>query len=676
MKKLLAMILCVVMMVSAFAVPASAADLITPFADSTYEFTEAVKPIAVCSNMGLIPGYVDGKFRPDGILTRGDIVKIAYKVITGDGLIEGVDVTTETNIKDVFEDVSKENDEELKKAIDYFIKEGVMKKYDNVNFNYNQPATIGEYAALFAKGLGFEEPNPDDPNYLYGPKGSFVALENAGILSYTNSNGYTDYYYDLAYDSVLTRDVAAQIIYNIIFDYPPLSFLVTSEKNPNEYSEPFGVLKYNINTMGTAIVLGTKNNPMGHKIENDVLLSNGADVKIAGDYDAYVGYRVVLSYADLDGSGVYSADEPIFYMEPSVTVSQTFYFNDDEVLNMFYIGKKGHFYEMSYGSYYAVAGNSTNRIYLTNGTKKFLNYNKWPENYAYNFDEIFNTASREDVASMETITNRPEMQITIVDMDGDMAIDYFYAFEYRLGKVLSNASGVIKFYDYYLDEITTYDVTTLKTDISVNVGDIVKYCDYGSELRVTEAKSVSGTLSDITASTLAIGETTLEKSVFFKDNGKAVPAGAEATVYYDGTGAIAVINAEDKGDDIFYIGGGDAEKLYGHSLVSGADVEVPLADASIALQNASYGIKRFNGSRYIYGAAESIYGTIVKADANTVDVLITEVVDSNNSYQKVVTLYKSAFCDDTVNNSVTNTATTSIATIYLDDAGCVIGITQ
>ncbi len=676
MKKTLAMILCVVMMVSAFAIPVSADELITPFADSTYEFTEAVKPIAVCSNMGLIPGYVDGKFRPDGIMTRGDIVKLAYKVITGDGLFGGVEVTVETSYENTFLDVSNEGDAELRKAVGYFVKESVIKKYNNTDFRYNQPATVGEYAALFSKALGFESPHPDDPEYDYGPQGSFVALENASVLSYTNSNGYTDYYYDLRYDTTLTRDVAAQIVYNILFDFPPKSFLVTSEKNPNEYSEPFGVLKYNINTMGTAIVLGTKNNPMGYKIENDVLLSNGADVKIAGDYDAYIGYRVVLSYADLDGSGVYSADEPLFYMEPSVTVAQTFNFNDDEVSNMFYIGKKGHFYEMNYGSYYAVAGNSTNRIYLTNGTKKYLNYNKWPENYAYNFDEIFNTVSNEDTATMEAITNRPEMQITIVDMDGDMAIDYFYAFEYRLGKVLSNASGVIKFYDYYLDEITTYDVTTLKTDISVNEGDIVKYCDYGTELRVTAAKSVSGTLSEISASGLTIDEAAMEKSIFFRDNGKAVPAGAEATVYYDGTGALAVINAEDKGDDIFYIGGGDGENLFGHSLVSGAEVVIPVEDASIALQNSSYGIKRFNGSRYIYGAAESIYGTIVKADANTVDVLVTEVVDADTSYQKVVTLYKSAFCDGTVNNSITNTATTAVATIYLDDAGCVIGITQ
>ena len=43
--------------------------------------------------------------------------------------------------------------------------------------------------------------------------------------------------------------------------------------------------------------------------------------------------------------------------------------------------------------------------------------------------------------------------------------------------------------------------------------------------------------------------------------------------------------------DIFYIGGGDSEYLIGHSLVTGADVKVAIADASIALQNSSYGIK-------------------------------------------------------------------------------------
>lgn len=673
MKKILSLLLCAVMLVSALALPASANELITPFSDATYDFTESLKPIAICSNMGILPGYVDGKFRPDDTLTRGDIVKLAYKVITGDGLIEGASSGDTVAATTPFEDVNKSKDNELIKAVSYFVNLGILKKYDNTNFRYTQTATVGEYAALFSKALGFEI--PEETGYLYGPKGSFEALSMAQVLRYTNEQGYTEDYSNLDADTFLTRDVAAQIVYNILFDYPPDSFNVTSEKNPEPYVDPFGVLKYNLNTIGSAVILGTKNNPMGHEIENDVLLSNGADVKMAGNYDNFIGYRVILTYADLDRSGSYSPDEPLYYMEPSVTVAQTFNLDTDETKNMFFIGKKGSFYEMSYGSYYTVGGNSTNRLYLTNGTKKYLNYNKWPENYAYNFDEIFNTASNEDTATMEMITNRPGMQITVVDMDGDMAIDYFFAYEYRIGKVVANSSGVIKFYDYYLDEITTYDASSIKSNVSVNIGDIVSYCDYANEVRVTTPKTFSGTISEIDASSLTIDGNKMQKSIFFRDDGKAVAAQTDATVYFDTTGVIAVVNNADAGDEPFVVVDNDGTNITIKSLKSGKTEKLLTGDVSVSLQTVgSYGIKRFNGSRYVYGGAETVYGTVVKSDANTVDLLVTETIDSANAYQKVVTYYKSAFCDNTVNNSVTNTASTAVVTAYIDDAGCIIGI--
>lgn len=670
MKKVLSLILCAVMLVAAFAVPVSANELVTPFADATYDFTESLKPIAVCSNMGIIPGYVDGKFRPDGTLTREDIVKLAYKVITGDGFIEGVGKAEKQFTKTSFEDVNNSKDKELIQAVGYFEDVGIIQKYDNTNFRYTQTATLGEYASLFAKGLGFEIPEAD--GYQYGPKGCLEFLINEGILTYTNKDGYSEDYTNLDSDSPLTRDVAAQIVYNILFDYPPASFGVTSEKNPEPYVEPFGILKYNFNLVGSAIVLGTKNNPMGHEIENDVLLSNGADVKMAGNYDNYIGYRVILTYADLDKSGTFSPDEPLFYMEPSVTVAQTFNLNSDETRNMFFIGKRGSFYQLNYGSYYTVGGNSTNRIYLTNGTKKYLNYNKWPENYAYNFDEIFNTVSNEDEATMEMITNRPDMQITIVDLDGDMAIDYFFAFENRLGKVVGNSSGVIKIYDYYLDEIKTYDATTLKSDISLNIGDVVSYCDYAKELRVSAAKVVTGNIDAVDASSVTVDGKKMDKSIFFKDEGKAVPATKTASVYYDSTGAIAMVNAEDAGDDPFVVLANDGTNVTLKSLKSGRTENVATSNVAASIQTVgNYGVKRFNGNNYVYGGAKTVYGTVVRADANTADILITEA--EKGGKQEVKTYYKSAFCDASANKAVKDT-TSEVSTVFLDDADCIIGV--
>lgn len=670
MKKVLSLILCAVMLVAAFAVPVSANELVTPFADATYEFTESLKPIAVCSNMGLIPGYVDGKFRPDGTLTRDDIVKIAYKVVTGDGFIKGIGKADKEFTKTSFDDVNNSKDKELIQAVGYFEDLGIIQKYDNTNFRYTQTATVGEFCALLSKSLGFEP--ADSTGYLYGPVGSFAAMSDAGVLSYTSKNGYTESYENLEAGSVLTRDVASQIIYNILFDYGPDSFSVTSEKNPEPYVDSFGALKYNFNNVGSAVVLGTKNNPMGHEIKNDVLLSNGADVKMDGNYDNFIGYRVILTYADLDRSGSYSIDEPLYYMEPSVTVAQTFNLNSDETKNMFFIGKKGSFYQMNYGSYYTVGGNSTNRIYLTNGTKKYLNYNKWPENYAYNFDEIFNTVSNEDNATMEMITNRPDMQITIVDMDGDMAIDYFFAFEYRIGKVVANSSGIIKMYDYYLDEIKTFDSTTIKSDISVNIGDVVSYCDYANELRINAAKVVTGNVDSVDASSVTVDGKKMGKSIFFRDEGKAVPATKSASVYYDSTGAVAMVNTEDVGDEPFVVLANNGTNVTLQSLKTGKTENVAVGNVAAAIQTVgNYGVKRFNGSNYVYGGAKTAYGTVVRADANTADILITDAEAGGK--QEVKTYYKSAFCDASVNKAIEKTES-PVSTVFLDDAECVIGV--
>ena len=77
MKKFLSLVLSLVMALSLVTVSAGAADF-EDDGDITYQ--EAVNVIA---GIGVVDGYSDGTFNPDGVLTRGAAAKIICNLILG-----------------------------------------------------------------------------------------------------------------------------------------------------------------------------------------------------------------------------------------------------------------------------------------------------------------------------------------------------------------------------------------------------------------------------------------------------------------------------------------------------------------------------------------------------------------------------------------------------------------
>ena len=77
MKKFLSLVLALVMTMSLVTVSAGAKDFAD---DSSITYKEAVD---VISGIGIVDGYSDGSFGPDGALTRGAAAKIICNLILG-----------------------------------------------------------------------------------------------------------------------------------------------------------------------------------------------------------------------------------------------------------------------------------------------------------------------------------------------------------------------------------------------------------------------------------------------------------------------------------------------------------------------------------------------------------------------------------------------------------------
>ena len=96
MRKFLALVLALVMTMSLVTVSAGAA---TDFTDDA-KITNA-EAVEVLSAIGILGGYADGSFRPEGVLTRGAGAKMVAYLMLGQEAADGLKATYT-----VFEDVT------------------------------------------------------------------------------------------------------------------------------------------------------------------------------------------------------------------------------------------------------------------------------------------------------------------------------------------------------------------------------------------------------------------------------------------------------------------------------------------------------------------------------------------------------------------------------------------
>lgn len=251
-KRLLTLLLTVVMLVSTLAIPANAAE-VTRFSDVTDQNTAlTIEPLRL---MGVLDGYSDGTFRPNGQLTRAQFCKMAAYIT--DSVAELGRYRTVT----IFPDVKPSH--WAAGYINLAAKgKGIIAGYPNGTFQPERTVTVGHAVTILLRLLGYQDEEiggvwPDS----YMAVGGMIGLTDG-----VESNG----------NSPLTRAQAARLFLN----------LLDTEKNGGgtlySLSEETELLSVDGGT-GTMKTLDGKTYPMVHPVSSTSLTGLKGRVVLSGE---------------------------------------------------------------------------------------------------------------------------------------------------------------------------------------------------------------------------------------------------------------------------------------------------------------------------------------------------------------------------------------------------------
>ena len=143
MKKFLSLVLALVMTMSLVTISAGAKDFAD---DSDIDYKEAVD---VISALGIVDGYSDSSFRPDGSLTRGAAAKIICNLILGPTTASALSATTAP-----FKDVPTTN--VFAGYITYCAQQGIIGGYGDGTFRPSGTLTGNAFMKMLLGALGYD----------------------------------------------------------------------------------------------------------------------------------------------------------------------------------------------------------------------------------------------------------------------------------------------------------------------------------------------------------------------------------------------------------------------------------------------------------------------------------------------------------------------------------------
>ncbi len=187
LNKVLAMLVVFMMVVSTVAFAS-----FTDVADSS-SYSTAVK---VDTDLGLIKGYEDGTFKPEGEITRAEFAAIVVRMLGQEAQANGAKTTTQ------FADVNAMADDWAKGYINIATQAGVINGYGDGNFGPNDQVKYEEAITMVVRALGYE-PAIGSAGY---PTGYLTKAGELGLTdNVTGVNG-----------QAINRGAVAQIAFNAL----------------------------------------------------------------------------------------------------------------------------------------------------------------------------------------------------------------------------------------------------------------------------------------------------------------------------------------------------------------------------------------------------------------------------------------------------------------------------
>ena len=299
LKKVLALVLA---FACAFTMFAGAA--FTDSADIKVD-TEVVDTLV---SLGVVNGYDDGSFKPNGTVTRAEMAKMIYVLRTGNS-----DASAYNDDKTSFTDIGSHW---ARGYIKYCQSLGIIAGKSNTKFCPNDKVTAQEAAKMLLVTLGYNATKAGLTGANWASKTNALADEN-GLLEDVNTS----------FTSACPRQYAAQLIYNAIDAYTVVlrdgeytnMKLVTGIPNQNDYNPTIGQKYMGLSKVEGVLVASGKTgiNDLSTAKEDSLAVNNKivsnhftytADVtftKVAKDYTALLGQVVKVLYKDGDKSKVY-----------------------------------------------------------------------------------------------------------------------------------------------------------------------------------------------------------------------------------------------------------------------------------------------------------------------------------------------------------------------------------
>ena len=303
LKKVLALVLA---FACAFTMFAGAA--FTDSADIKVD-TEVVDTLV---SLGVVNGYDDGSFKPNGTVTRAEMAKMIYVLRTGNS-----DASAYNDDKTSFTDIGSHW---ARGYIKYCQSLGIIAGKSNTKFVPNEKVSAQEAAKMLLVTLGYNAQKAGLVGTGWASKTNALADEN-GLLEDVNTS----------FTSACPRQYAAQLIYNAIDAYTVVlrdgeytNMKLVTGIGGNDYNPTIGEKYMGLNTQKGILVASGKTGINAQKTsKEDSLAVNVADshghydytvdktfTKVKGDYTALLGQEVKVMYKDTDDVyGVFATDK-------------------------------------------------------------------------------------------------------------------------------------------------------------------------------------------------------------------------------------------------------------------------------------------------------------------------------------------------------------------------------
>ena len=210
MKKFLSLVLALVMTMSLVTVSAGAKDFAD---DSSITYKEAVD---VISAIGVVDGYSDGSFGPDGALTRGAAAKIICNLVLGPTTASALRATTAP-----FKDVPTTNT--FAGYITYCAQQGIINGYGDGTFRPSGTLTGNAFMKMLLGALGYDSSR----------EGYSGANWQINVIKQAVNIGLDDGNDDFVGSNAVTRQEAALYAFNMLqadlVEYPNETIVTTGD---------------------------------------------------------------------------------------------------------------------------------------------------------------------------------------------------------------------------------------------------------------------------------------------------------------------------------------------------------------------------------------------------------------------------------------------------------------